>query len=1708
MKPTKRHHRHGAYRRVIGLVMLMLLCMELLPVTTSVSAAGVNWTDVKPTGTVSAGNSVQNTYIFEVSSGTRQGGGAADNVLFFSLTYTTADGLPHTAVLMPGEGAVSDGFDMASAVGNRDARRSEVERIFGYTTAELRAKPALGSVQTDQIMFTTQEAISSVEKIQIFGKRTGQASDWACQGMRLYRVDTLYGLEMYGWYSDTGYIDFEGELIARVKMPEEGCMFRWDNSGGMFDLTPGSPEASLDNQIRLAHHSQSGSTVTFRMDLADVAGAGFEALAGAYSLGSKTKVGALSFCECAALTVRYQDTYGCIREIVLPLVINALGQAMETLGEEKLTIAEYAQQGDSIAMSAMLPDFREIESVNITLGAERAATEAKLRTSPETFENATRRARVTSSATDEISYICFAAYSDVSMQMAVDGAKLRCRFIPGEKNPIQYSTATSLDGIRLTAGSDTDFTLQSYYNGMTLSPSDRMERYLVTISTDNVANAGTTDDVYLKFRYVSMKDKEVESAEYAIRDYVRQFYGDWPGNVEDFAYQYGLREGGTVQFILPLQGVKEFKDVALRIEGNDEWQFTGLSVAMVRRRDGAASEPYGVRMVDWQEIAEGRLRSHVRCSRSVETNAVCFEIGKVFQPEEARPKPTEEGSGWTPGTLIQDDDTLHIFDGESREVTKKEDVDWARLRNYMTYEDTQQNLGFLKERFEYEVLVQVAGKTVNPGNDDCGSKNLFYFRLIFENGTSGFTQANQQVQGDAFRTGAQVRFKIPVTQDYGELTEIQVIPDSQDGNSDIYDKLQIEYISVTRAEEGSISPTWTAKSSGADGLGWVGIDYRDPGEMGTNTGAKGRSLSELATTYQITETSYSANLLVSITTGAYDGAQQFTGGLAMSMRYFNTDGKMVSPTGVDAVAAMNDYSGRTGSHQRTYTVGTSTVTEEVDYEVSNPDYQFRPGSTDSFLITVKDVYQLADMSLSVRSNVVTDWTITAVNVYQVNGQGKRIINANGAYDYVYPEGQGLKRVATWTADSVKRRLSVYDSSRNTSVTVINFALDSSPIELSPEAKSWSSRILPEPPSHDDTLNLLLYPTTGKGAPDPSEYEITAAVQYTNVNTRIPMQISTGQMRRGEDDEGNPVFYALGLSANDMDSLDGVTWTSKIARSIQPSIDYGVVQRVRGGVLIETYPITGLGGSMYADTSGSAATRTQRVLLQVSERTQRQTLSAGRDDLAVALYFRTGSPFDQEYRSKYIFLTDLGYSEIRPGQMLALDFNLGNVEELTAVNLVTAGKLDLTIRSIWLADLTADGTVGTIWGSGDTLTPGVSPMRVNFTDDVTLLTLVIKTADATTSTSSGTNGPIRMTLGCYDKYGEMRQPLVFEDIRVYADSVEQTDETASAKGFMAGGTAVIKLLLSDFGELRWIELEPWHDNGETAATWMPSKLSAVLDLYGNPTERFIDQLIVEGEPLHVGMAEILISGTATIRSDAHEAVSTVTINSADGAALQLSSGQETVIEPRLMGSDSGWSATLEGYDPATGSTSLILLDETHSYTAAYLAQLYASAHASMENGQSATEREAAKRVVDIILEMQHSAGTFSTLGNLITFRPPRNYTGRDLNYRITVASDEDSSVRFTVDVKALSETDPLPGTIELWVGEQERLAAEAQAAAAKAAAEAAEREAAERAAAAASGGNGAPAAEAPAAEQPAAETPAAEDGGAGGAGTGDGEQNGG
>ena len=1682
-------------RRLVALILCIGMCMTLLPLTVPLAEASSTTPQDQPQQssgtseatltvsssdelTVTAGTPLTNTYMLEVSTGSVRGGGTADNVKYFVIYYTTGTGnsaKTRSVVLFPGKDAMRKSMNAASAVGNRDSRRELVTNFFGYTTANLQDRKGLGSVHTDQLLFNTPEPVSTIDRIQIFGRMEETVgadgkpkiapSSWACQGMRISRVDTLYGLEMYGWYSDDGYIDYKGEIIADVVMAQGGGIFRWNSNAGVFniagpDSSNGTAGVTLVNTETAAvygkanfvgtrHDSQVTNRVVFEIALADILDGGFECLAGSYDAGSNSRISSLKLCEAAALRLYYRDIYGCIREVSAPVIVDALGWTIEKSGgsgEGNLLLAGFAQQGDSIPLSLMLPDFKELTSVEepngISVGLEFSVGESKAREKAHLqtasgADQTIRPSRVATANEETVSYVCIAAYRDVSVKIGYNGASLRYSFVPGAQEPGSAIVAGSVEGVDLDAGSVSLLPMVNYRENMKLRPGDNRKYYLITITTDNVSNAGTVKDIYLQFRYLSIRDKEVSTSELRVRNYVKQFYGKWPGNVDDFAYSYGLRTGGTVQMLVPLSDVKQFRSVSVKVDGPDEWQFKGIQVQEVIS--------YSPRDIRWGEIDEPwstsmNLKSHVIITRNVTAKTPCFLCGIIYEDPDSAPDPLDPDSGWSPGNLIQDDGKYHEFDGSSTEISAEEPFDWTDYRNYMTYEDTLRNLGFTKERCLYAVSVKVAGDKVSTANDDCGSANLFYFQLIFENGKSGCVLANQQLHADAFRTGEEARFYIPTTQDYGDLSSIRIIPDDQDSNSDIYDKLKIQYIKVRKQSTGRISPTWTADSDSQDGLGWVGIDYRDPGAAGSTRGSEGRTISEIAHTFEITKTSYSTKLLISISTGSYAAnpatnafGETFMvqdpvleGGMSMSLEYYDHNGGNQSIKPVDVIKLMNDYSGLEDKYTRT--VG--GVTETMDFCVSNPDYQFRPGTQDKFYLDVDDISQLAKMQLQIRSSVATHWTIDNVSVYLVQGPGSRYINGNGEYDYKYPEGQGLSLRCTWNRpQTLTKDIQTYKPPNpddpeskivGTSIVTIDIGFNENDFPIGDQA--WTSKVTREPSSKNDTLNLFIYPSTDSAATDPNGYKLSAEVLYTDAINQSALRIGTGSMKLAEDSSGRPVFYAMDLNANYFESFSGVEVKANSVRSVHVPISYGILQRVRDGVLIDSYYLLGGGNADMGVTlhaiNNPAGQTIQRLFLQTDHDTLYQKLETDENDLAVAIYFTTDGPDGGELRTKYIYLTDQGYKDIQSDQVLELDFCIDSIAEIRGINLVCMGRLAVGLNGVEILQQNGNGIINGKWSFRKHLTPTRTPSRYSPDGLVTLLDMDLTTALSDTTVNSGTNGPIRMTVGYLDQTSNLMTET-YEDIRYYLDG---------ARGFQAGDTDHIRLLIPDLMELRWVELEPLSDSDSiVSATWKLEDLSAMLDLSGLSMSRVVNQLIVESEPLRISLADILLAGTVSVvtsPTDLGNVAGDYVIPTNGSLDLILNIGEGVRVVPIIQGSREGVDVDLNRIDPATGALGRADLADTRGYTWEILEAKAAAAEAKGFSAEAAVWNSVVpdEGTWEVIETYDPISGVTSL--DTVRFLPPHNYTDTTITYRITLTSSENSAATVSINIPVLPEPNPV------------------------------------------------------------------------------------
>ncbi len=1639
---------------------------------------------------VTEGQTVSHLYMMEISTGIVNNDKLDENILFFNIHYTTTDGRKGQKVIVPGEDGITNGIETAATVGMRTARDRMVTETFGLMkTPSFMTPKALQSVSTDQYLFEIpDDEIASLDKFQIFGTKNDNGSTWPCQALRIYKVDKLYGLDNYGWYSNTPYIDFEGEMIGEFGMVPGGGNFKWDNSGGMHNVEPvkaGSTDrgglvtlvttstkatyeanSGRKSNVGTKHVSQAQEMTSIRLDLADQNGAGFESMAINYEAGSKPKNRDLSFAEAATLTIRYTDLYDAAREVKLPMMANAFGAAAELLGED-ISVAGYAQQGDSIMVPVMLPDFKSLISTSIMIGHSEMLDATGL---SEGSSSPTFMTRCALSESDDISYLGVAVYNpDAVIKAALNGATIVYDYPKDDVNPVRFGAATSIDGTKVRAQTETYFYLQSHSDNMVLKPVDRQERYLVTVYTDNVMNAGTTSDVSIRFTYNNLKDKEIITNEMPIRDYVRQFYGEWPGNVSDFAYNYGLSQGGKVQFMVPLTNVKQFTQVALKVNGNDEWQTRGLTIQLVKS--------YDYRVASWEETNSTekdvanptlpRFMSHVKYTRNVVAGKVIYECGEIANsgiPDPSDPDPATD-EDWLPGTLIQEADEWTRMGGTGMDISKEDDVNWHDYMNYMTYEDTKKNFGFTKPRYLYTVNVYVADKVnyLQDGfDDDCGSENLFYFQLIFENGASGCTLANQQIVGDAFRTGSHTSFQIPMSIDYGDLTAIQVIPDDQDSNSHIYDKMKIDHITVTLESSSSKVPTWNFMGSDEDGLGWVGIEYRDEGEGGAFRPSEGRSVSEIATNYQVTSRSYSAKLLVSITTGPYSKevhyddnlnpyyveVPQLVGGVTAKLNFLTDKGNADSTESVDIIQLMNQYTGRNGTKVRTYLDNNVSVTEDVNYYVSDPAYQFRAGKTDNFIVTVSDISEILGMDLLVYSSVVTKWNISDVSVYLVQSEGQRYLDANGVYSIRYPKGEDkeLKKIANWNrnGEALIKDLQIYRTLDQNSIADIKIQFEDGSIELDDEETQAISR---EPASKNDTVNLYIYP--GEDGDDPSTYYLHAAIRYIDAVNKSVQQVSAEQLYRTYDENGRVVFYALGINVPNLQEIQAVDVSTNSKTRLRAPIDGGLLQRVRSGILIESYE---LGGAANADNknttlalrSGTGSSTMQRVLMQVSDSVTRQVLTAGQTDLALAVYFRTSDVTEQELRSKYIYLTDMGYTEINPGQILEFNFDVGNIEEITGLNVVTMGKLDMAVENAYIATQDGDGKVQHVYSIENGFQPGRTPTRVYTYGDVNLLQLNLKTAMDELSLASGTNTPIRMTVGYYDQYGAF-QTKPYNDIRNYVETVLTGRE--GAKLFEAGSTELLRLLIPGLREVRWIELEPYSETtGETLASWKLESASAQIGLDGRTVSRTVGKRIVQNSPETIFLADLYITGEVTLDTGTPEVIvkdsegkvikgAGNTVSQEQEGTLTINSGETVTVDVRTYGTDDGFEAKLYLVDAVTGVEEPVdAAKPTHSYTDQQLTQMLQSALVSASSGAtSAEEVEAAKALITRLQDMQSSNGSYTVSEDDVVFRPSKNYKTDKMNYRIRVSAVENPDAAFEVNVivRPVEESVDIEKVIDDW-----------------------------------------------------------------------------
>ena len=1453
------------------------------------------------------------TYALQVSTGAvSTTGSLADEILYFKISYTDENDCVRSQRIFPAENALKNSMDWADAqVLYKEKTATDTLQI-----SATRNEKAFQAYTTDTFFFQPLKKIKSIQSVEILmcDQVTGTANKtngtWACQAMRIYQVSDVRGMKSYGYATSLQYADFDGTLIASMNGSQT---FNW-TSDRMFRITAdGSGDASLTQSSE--SYSTTKSQKVLRMDIADSYGAGI----GAMGNSDKTTLNNTVLDECAAVTVRYTDIYGATREVYLPVISGAVCYALDSGVKQDTPVSGIAEDGDTLAIGAPLPDLKSIDSVRLIYGTDAAKNVTGQSANKDKYKanngssHVVKDAASAGSKADYLNIIGFSVYDGEDVKVSIEGTKLTPVF---DGSPISYYRASTVSGTSIQpvskGNSGIELPLTAYESGAKLLPEDTSERYLVILHTDDTDLAGTTSNMSMTLSYTDVSKQAKTSDTIDVVNAVNNYYGAWPGVKAGFMYRVGARNGGSLYFTVSLKNVEQFTGANFIIQGTDNWQMKGMEIYRLDELSTLSGEWTTDKVTDGKESTDrtySRTYTGTQMLLSKETLLV-------------------DGGEPTSITFGSDDSS------SGSDADKKKDTgDWSEHRYSLDYE-TAKSLGrFAKSRYNYSVAVEVGSDQVTDSSDgDCGSKNQFYFQLVFEDGKSAYVLANQQLASDGFRSGYTESFTISTNRDMGELTAVKILPEDTADKSDVFDKLKIDSICVVKQTTEAVSRQWVINN-----VGWIDIDYQDEAADSSSTDYAGRNESEIVRTYQVETSTYAVNLEFAITTGAYgtdastnEAQPQFVGQMYGIVEYYDSNGVQKKQT-FNLVDAMYTYAGQERKIGTSETIGQYTWPGGTE---SDPTYMFRAGKTDRFTLGIEDISQLIRVTLEVRSKVSTTLNIQSMYVSLAGSGGRRFINTQDEYqwDYenktkqlcssmnsganAYSVALPINQVQTMSIDFTENKIVWADASQG-------------------EITSVTSRL---PRSADDTLNIYVYPDASETAATLKNAKLKMAAQYSRIYGGFNQIEAT--MYQGESN-GQVRYFAIGVPASSIDTLNSLALYAQFADNNATGefpLSHAVVQQVRSGVVMNTFYIdfsgcdaTVSGGVSREPTlkPGSDQFR-QTVTLAFSDAMSTLHLTPESDDVAVALrYTTTNDVRGQVYESANVYLTDQNYSEISAGKLVELTFNEPYVKDIVGIKISGTGhstRSSVIISSATASAYETDLVSGTesctgsfSFANGIKLSTGQSNQVMERSGSVSQLTLSFTVPEVKDVAAAAENadGEVAMQINYKDSNGATKTMNV-NDILDYA---------AADASFQPGSTVTVNIMMPNVSEVRWISLSPKNTAGD-AGTLTLNDVTATLQTGSNKTSYQRSLTDWSGTGVIPLFNSVQLKLTATTKTPSSGTSQTIQVDSGTKQVL-VESGQEVAITPKLTGSASGYTYRVEKFKGSYSSSAPEVLTQTGS-----------------------------------------------------------------------------------------------------------------------------------------------------------------------------------
>ncbi len=1289
-------------------------------------------------------------------------------------------------------------------------------KSLGYTINEdIEMNSMLGAWSIDELLFKTDTPIKTVDRIDVF--MTG--GKWSVQGMTVSKVNTVGGYGEYGFYSGKYFLALGKQRLAELTS-RKGSAQNFNADGDTLINVGGdnSEYFGLRQVSGTADNSTSlNDLYSFRLDFTDLPDGGIEALLRNRSADSDPTNG--NVCEHMALEISYRDRNGWARTVTMPVLLSVLGQYKRS-GDNVKTMG-LAQRGDTLAFTANLPEYDSLITTKLYVGK---AARDKLKADGGIVPEGTSKQRNKLFETLDSDYIRIAGVSmykgTCRLSNTPDGqdaatgkalASYTCVFSFYESDPILYTTTNNEQGIRINAGASDTFKLVEYNKKAALIGAKYAGNVLIRIKTDDLDGAEPSGTTRIRLNYQDTSGSELSSPNYKIADEVNNYLGCWPSstNVKDnYAYWSGVQRGNIVEFPVQLPDVAAVNSVEINVGGDsDEWQIAGMSVAVVRN--------VGKRRIYAKSGKAGSFSTDYIIVRDMEKTVIPpFPINLKL--------------------LITPEDSFAFNTGTGTVITARE-ADYNEVLYSMSYQQTKENYGYARDRKTYDVTVKVADDPdAGNINGDSGSSNHFYFQLRFDNGSSAYVLANQQLSSDAFRAGHEESFAIKVNRDYGNVSAIRIIPQDISEDNDVFDKLNVEYITVTERTGGGSSDQFVF-----DDIGWIDIDYHDKSEDSAVKPRAGRSVGELAKSFKVSYKQKVVNLFCEINTLPRDtDYADLEASVSCDLVYIDTDMEPHTMS-FDVVSRLASYMNKTPRKLDGAADGSNAALYTSMGTISDPQWMLRPNHTDRFILPpIANLRQVKSMTFKVtnRTNKTCKWVIGGVSLSRIETDSGVVTLAASTTDTKDTSNAEYIR-------SMKTRLLCERVPKNgrdyEDLTLLPGDMQKATIYFDEHTvtwadnSAWTSSVSKLPETTNDELNVFLFPSAR--SQDIDDVSVSLAMQYTIANSRI-MQIKQDEMNISGSGTADAMFYFTGLSAAGMKNLSSMSIQCK---SSTTAFDHAIVQQVREGVVIMTYTLLfdGATATLGLKAQPIPSTRIydhkkQTLMVSFGTSTREMALFGLSDDnlnpndVAVCLKYRSTLDEDGDYYSPYVYLTDAGINKIYPGMMAEIPFEVPYLAEITGYRIVSFGNVKANVESAFALNYSyAEGDANTVkleecysfTDSFDT-TNKIRELKaakgMTGEDTVIPLDLYITTAEATEANESGINVPVAVEINYLDSKSA-DQTMSIKDIRQYIqyepepgdESKWQLNNDGERTQFKTGERAHIRLFVRDCTELTSINIKP-------------------------------------------------------------------------------------------------------------------------------------------------------------------------------------------------------------------------------------------------------------------------------------------------------------